>query len=218
MFVRRIATVTISAPEASIAARVCAKSRYLPVPTSSRERYALPATTRGSSAPMTCGSVTVFIARPRLGFGGSAAAHGGDNLDLVARGDSRLAVPALGDDLAVAFDSDPLALQGEFAHQVGDGHGAVAAMRSSVEDDREHGETAMKQVIILPRGRTAGGGGVASVAVLPQRSAQDANLLLEAGAGFAQEQMQANSGPLPGRDVPVLHLRDETARVLARDH
>jgi hypothetical protein len=37
MLVRRIATVTISAPEASTAARVCAKSRYLPVPISSRE-------------------------------------------------------------------------------------------------------------------------------------------------------------------------------------
>jgi hypothetical protein len=38
MLVRRMATVTISAPEASIAARVSAKSLYLPVPTSRRER------------------------------------------------------------------------------------------------------------------------------------------------------------------------------------
>jgi len=38
MLVRRIATVTISAPLASTAARVSAKSRYLPVPISSRER------------------------------------------------------------------------------------------------------------------------------------------------------------------------------------
>jgi hypothetical protein len=35
MLVRRIATVTISAPLASTAARVCWKSRYLPVPISS---------------------------------------------------------------------------------------------------------------------------------------------------------------------------------------
>src|SRR5438034_9629240 len=49
MFVRRIATVTISAPEATIAARVSSKSRYLPVPTSSRERYARPATISGSA-------------------------------------------------------------------------------------------------------------------------------------------------------------------------
>jgi len=37
MFTRRTATVTISAPLASSAARVCAKSLYLPVPTSKRE-------------------------------------------------------------------------------------------------------------------------------------------------------------------------------------
>jgi hypothetical protein len=37
MLVRRMATVMISAPEASIAARVCVKSWYLPVPTSRRE-------------------------------------------------------------------------------------------------------------------------------------------------------------------------------------
>jgi hypothetical protein len=38
MLVRRIATVTISAPEASMARRVSSKSRYLPVPTSRRDR------------------------------------------------------------------------------------------------------------------------------------------------------------------------------------
>jgi hypothetical protein len=37
MLVRRMATVMISAPEASMASRVCAKSLYLPVPTSRRE-------------------------------------------------------------------------------------------------------------------------------------------------------------------------------------
>ena len=47
---RRIATVTISAPEASIAARVCTKSLYLPVPTSKREAYARPAITSGSNS------------------------------------------------------------------------------------------------------------------------------------------------------------------------
>src|SRR2546421_480184 len=37
MLVRRMATVTICAPEASMAARVWEKSWYLPVPTRSRE-------------------------------------------------------------------------------------------------------------------------------------------------------------------------------------
>src|SRR5439155_26381832 len=48
MFTRRTATVTISAPDASIARRVSAKDAYLPVPTISRERYSRPASTKGS--------------------------------------------------------------------------------------------------------------------------------------------------------------------------
>src|SRR3989441_2611789 len=61
MLVRRIATVTICAPEASIAARVWAKSLYLPVPTSSRERYARPAMTSGSSCVRARFSLGAFI-------------------------------------------------------------------------------------------------------------------------------------------------------------
>jgi hypothetical protein len=38
MFVRRIATVTISAPAASVARRVSSRSLNLPVPVSRRER------------------------------------------------------------------------------------------------------------------------------------------------------------------------------------
>jgi len=71
-------------------------------------------------------------------------------------------------------------------------------------------------VIILPRAARRAAA-QASAAVLPQRGAQEANLLLEASAGVTQEQVQANSSPLPEGNVPVLHLRDQTARVLARD-
>src|SRR5881394_1186446 len=49
MLVRRMATVTISAPLASMARRVSSKSLYLPVPISSRERNLRPATTKASS-------------------------------------------------------------------------------------------------------------------------------------------------------------------------
>jgi hypothetical protein len=45
MLVRRMATVTICAPEASTAARVSAKSLYFPVPMSSRELQLWPAMT-----------------------------------------------------------------------------------------------------------------------------------------------------------------------------
>jgi len=51
MLVRRMATVTISAPLASTARRVSSKSLYLPVPIRRRERYARPATRSGSRFP-----------------------------------------------------------------------------------------------------------------------------------------------------------------------
>ena len=47
---RRTATVTISAPEASMAAAVSGPSLYLPVPTMRRERKRRPAMTRSSAA------------------------------------------------------------------------------------------------------------------------------------------------------------------------
>ena len=59
-----MATVTISAPLASTAARVSSKSRYLPVPTIRRERYSTPATVRGGSA-----GAPVPPRRPALGGG-----------------------------------------------------------------------------------------------------------------------------------------------------
>src|SRR5215831_1869656 len=131
MLVRRMATVTISAPEASIAARVSPKSLYLPVPTRSRERYARPAMTSGSSRPTRCGSVTVFMRT-------SAATHRGDDLDPVAGGEPRVALTALRHDLAVTLDRDALPLQRELAHEIGDGQRIVAAVRRAVEDNRQH--------------------------------------------------------------------------------
>src|SRR3954462_2970804 len=81
MLVRRIATVTISAPEASTAARVSAKSLYLPVPTSSREPERLPAMINGSLI--------------------SASAHRDDDFELVAVLDDGVLVQALRHDLAI---------------------------------------------------------------------------------------------------------------------
>src|SRR5688572_365774 len=89
MLVRRIATVTISAPDASIARRVSSKSRYLPVPTRRRERYALPATTSASRATALSGAFTL------------ASAHGDDDFDAVAFGEDLLGKAAARDDLAV---------------------------------------------------------------------------------------------------------------------
>src|SRR6185295_591659 len=89
MLVRRIATVTISAPEASIASRVCAKSLYLPVPTSRRE-------------------VKLRVPICRMSFI-SASAHGDDDLQPVAVGEQRGSVRAARHDLAVALHGHLLA-------------------------------------------------------------------------------------------------------------
>src|SRR2546428_13889727 len=53
MLTRRTATVTTSAPDASMAFWVSTKSLYLPVPTQSRERNSMPALGNRSSF-MTC--------------------------------------------------------------------------------------------------------------------------------------------------------------------
>src|SRR4249919_3995146 len=82
MLVRRIATVTIAAPEASIARRVSSKSRYLPVPTSRRDSYDLPATTSASFVTCVSGAFTL------------ASAHRHHDLDPVALGEALLAEAA----------------------------------------------------------------------------------------------------------------------------
>src|SRR6185436_16772200 len=101
MLVRRIATVTISAPEVSIAVRVSAKSLYFPVPTRRRERYGLPATISLSSDM-------------------SASAHCDDDLELVAVGQHRRAVRATRNDLAVALHRDLLPGKLERGEEGGD--------------------------------------------------------------------------------------------------
>src|SRR5215472_12047341 len=74
-----------------------------------------------------------------------APTYCGDDLDSVAGGKPRFAMAAFRHDLAVAFHGDTLPLQGELAHEIGDGQRIVAAMRRAVEDDRQHGETTAKR-------------------------------------------------------------------------
>src|SRR5690606_14158267 len=97
MFVRRMATVTICAPEASTAARVSSKSRYFPVPMSRREAYGRPAMTNGSFSRS-------FIGIPLL-----ASADRDDDLQAVAVVEQRAGVRAPGHDLAVTLHGDLLA-------------------------------------------------------------------------------------------------------------
>src|SRR5208283_1127389 len=104
MFTRRTATVTISAPLASTAALVSAKSRYLPVPTIRRDLNCLPP----NSNEVSC----IFALRVRL-----AAADEVDYLDLVARPYDRLAVARLGHDRAVDLDGHAAAAHVEALQQ-----------------------------------------------------------------------------------------------------
>src|SRR5438105_282138 len=83
MLMLRIATVTISAPDASTAARVSAQSRYLPVPTRRRVPQRWPPT------------MTVSL---------PLAADDGDyDFELIAVGDQSAAVGGHRDDLAVSI-------------------------------------------------------------------------------------------------------------------
>src|SRR5258708_22770371 len=104
MWVRRMATVTICAPLASMARRVSSKSRYFPVPTRRREAYGLPAMRRGSLATDT-----------------STASHGDHDLDAVAVGEPLAREAAARDDLAVPLDGQPPAGQRHFLEPLGEG-------------------------------------------------------------------------------------------------
>src|SRR4029077_16056843 len=119
MFTRRTATVTISAPLSSTAALVSAKSRYLPVPTISRDLNFIPPNSNGVSCifflPLSLqgrgSKVRVLIQRAicfardsTFCFPSSAASNEVDYLDVVARPYNRRVVVGLGHDLAVDLD------------------------------------------------------------------------------------------------------------------
>src|SRR5437868_5605226 len=122
MFTRRTATVTISAPEASIARRVSSKSLYLPVPTMSRERYSRPASTNGSFCWV---------------MGASPATDELHDLDLIALADRPRAVLRRRQDVAVELDRDPSSAERELREKVGDGV-ALADRALFTVHDRDH--------------------------------------------------------------------------------
>src|SRR5262245_15911289 len=117
MFTRRTATVTISAPDASMAARVSAKSRYLPVPTIRRERYALPPSCRRSSATP------------------SASADELHDFDHVALAQSAALVVVARQDVEVDLDRDAARAQSKLADQLRDRHAVAHVPRLAVQHD-----------------------------------------------------------------------------------
>src|SRR5687768_9331669 len=133
MLVRRIATVTIWAPEASIARRVSSKSRYFPVPTSRRDAYDLPATTSGSLVMLDGAS------RPRT----LASPHRDHDLDPVTLDQELVGEAAARHDLSVALDSEALAGELERLEDLrhGGGRGELAQGAVNEDADRGHGES-----------------------------------------------------------------------------
>src|SRR3954469_12650924 len=113
---RRTATVTICAPLASIAARVSAKSLYLPVPTSRRDWYGLPAMMRLSrfslgfmkADPHFRASSLRALSAAGNDRGQSAAAHRNDDFKRVAVGEHLVGVTAARHDFAIALERDAL--------------------------------------------------------------------------------------------------------------
>src|SRR5438874_6833318 len=104
---RRTATVTTSAPDASIASIICAFDAYLPVPTIRRERNSRPAITKG------CGSASVAVScapaipeiRSACAIGISAPAHEVHDLDRVVGGElERCKGGAVAKDGPIALD------------------------------------------------------------------------------------------------------------------
>src|SRR4051812_5949949 len=108
MLVRRMATVTISAPLASMARPVSSKSLYLPVPTSRRERKLRPPTTSKSDGPYV-GWFMVLAASDRL--------HDLEHVVLLQR---PRRVGGARNDLAVELDRDPAAGQSQRVDQLGE--------------------------------------------------------------------------------------------------
>src|SRR6266851_6393687 len=142
MFTRRTATVTISAPLSSTAARVSAKSLYFPVPTISRDLNDLPPRSKVSftseasliSEASFIFACCIFVAANFV----SSAADEVDYLDVVARLDNGRGVVALGDNLEIDLDCDAALARVQTLEQRDESKVAVDCIRITVEDDGWH--------------------------------------------------------------------------------
>src|SRR3954454_14863231 len=131
---RRTATVTISAPEVSIAAPMVALSRYLPVPTMRRERNSRPPRVNGVSRSVSGGVRIAVIIAPSDGLVVPRCARDDASgkitaprlppadvvhqLDRVARGQRGLAEAGAADDVAVELDHHRARVEAQRLEQV----------------------------------------------------------------------------------------------------
>jgi hypothetical protein len=132
MLTRRTATVTISAPLSSTAARVSAKSLYFPVPTISRDLNDFPPRSKEEESLIFVSGI--FVTANLV----SSAADEIDYLDVVARLDDGRGVAGLGDNLAIDLDCDTALARVEALEQRAESKVAVDGIRITVEDDGWH--------------------------------------------------------------------------------
>src|SRR5579859_7359561 len=134
MFTRRTATVTISAPLASTAARVSAKSRYLPVPTISRDLKVRPANSNASSFIKLSAAKRARLCDARL-----SAADKIHHLDRITRTQHNVIPFGLGNDGKVNLDRHSPAFEAEFLDQRRNACVPVDYIRFTVQLDLEFG-------------------------------------------------------------------------------
>src|SRR3954468_15015375 len=148
---RRTATVTISAPEASIAVAMVALSRYSPVPTMRRERNSRPPRVNGVSKSVSgVVRIAVIVApsgglvvprRARDDASGKitasrlASADEVHQLDRIARGQPGLAEAGAAHDLTVELDHHRSGVESQRLEQVEQRRRLGHATRLAVDDN-----------------------------------------------------------------------------------
>ena len=104
-------------------------------------------------------------------------------------------------DFPVTLDSDALTLEAEIPDEVGNAwRRCPADVEGAIQVDGSH---------------SGGGRSGRLLSVKSHHNAQEPHLPLEFFACIAPQEMQPHAQALPGRQVAVLKLRDQAARVLA---
>src|SRR3954465_10362434 len=132
-----MATVTICAPLASTAARVSSKSLYLPVPTSRRDEYDLPAMT-SCSIGLPLRITTIDHESFTSGGLQSAPAHRNHELQSIAVDELLCAELSARHDLAITLHCNAFAGELQLLDQLGDGERILEAAPLAVDGERDH--------------------------------------------------------------------------------
>src|SRR6187401_3393429 len=126
MLIRRTATVTMSAPDASCARCMTAKDEYLPVPTMRRDANSRPAMTRGSAKGLGIGDWGLVM----------ATTHEIHNFHLVAVLNLRTVIVGALDDVHVVLHGHAAWIDVQLREQSGQRQRTGELVRLAVQRDR----------------------------------------------------------------------------------